>query len=137
MNDEGLLSRFEVAEISAKVEDWVRRIHLHDPHGALSDSERGLLHANLWRLLDHEAVQAERLATTDGRAAELLAALRADPYFHGVWAWREHLQEGQLGYVRTPEVDRVLRAFAALGAYPATELAPSRKALTGRADVEA
>ncbi len=134
--DERLLPRSVVAEISAKVEDWVRRIHLHDPHGALSISERGLLHANISMLLDHEAAQAERLATAEGRAAELLAALRADPYFHGVWAWREHLQEGQLGYVRTPEVDRVLRAFAALGAYPATEPTPSRKALTGRADGE-
>jgi phosphoglycolate phosphatase-like HAD superfamily hydrolase len=65
----------------------------------------------------------ELVAITEDRreaVAELLAALRADPYFHGVWAWRQDLQEGQLGYVRTPEVDRVLRAFAALGAYPAT-----------------
>jgi hypothetical protein len=54
------------------------------------------------------------LQAAEAREGELLAALRADRYLHGVWAWREGLQEGQFGYQRTPEVERVLRAFAAL-----------------------
>ncbi len=122
--DERLLPRSVVAQASAKVEEWVRRIHLHDPHGALSVTERGLLHANISMLLDHEAAQADHIDALTAENARLRTALECAAV---------HLQIG---------VNRMRGCHAETGMHELLVeseefVAEARAALTGRADGEA
>jgi hypothetical protein len=107
-SDPGLLS---AEQLAAMREHWFSSGRKDPESLGAKLSQRGDFRVLLFNHLD---ALTEQLAAADAREGELLAALRADRYLHGVWAWREGLQEGQFGYQRTPEVERVLRAFAAL-----------------------
>lgn len=56
------------------------------------------------------------LEDLEGKTRELLVAIQGDPYFHGVWAWREGLATDSISYQHTPEAVRVVQAFARLEA---------------------